>query len=65
MDQSWHEMNQRLASIRQEYRTINQELTITRDYQRGIQLRAWASTCVADYLEVLRQYRATASVFHR
>jgi hypothetical protein len=58
VDQSWHEINRLLASIRQEYTAIWQELARTTDRQRAIQLRALASACVADYLEVVRQYHA-------
>jgi hypothetical protein len=57
MNQSWHEMNQLLTSIHQEYRVISQELARTTDSQRAIQLRALACACVADYLEAMQQYR--------
>jgi hypothetical protein len=58
MDQSWHETKRLLASIHQEYLAICQELTITNDSQCAIRLRALAAACVADYLEVVRQYHA-------
>jgi hypothetical protein len=58
MDQSWQEMNLTLASIRQEYMVICQELKRTNDSQQAIQLRARASTCVAAYQETIRAYQA-------
>ncbi len=58
MDQSWQETNLMLASIRQEYMMICQELKHTTDSQRAIQLRDMASVCIADYQETIRQYRA-------
>jgi hypothetical protein len=58
MDQSWHETKRLLASIRQEYIAIGQELAITIDSQHAIRLRALATACIADYLETMRQYHA-------
>jgi len=55
MDQSWHETKLRLDSIRHEYRVIRQELKVTNDSQRAVRLLAWASACVADYQETVRQ----------
>ena len=62
MDPAWFAVRRRLQSIGQEYRLILQELRHTprADYQRCAQLSAWACTCAAEYLAVLRQWNSRA-----
>jgi primosomal protein N'' len=61
MEQLWQETNALLDSIYQEYNAVLQELATTTDRQRIKQLRAMASTCVAEYQAAVWRYRAAKS----